>query len=104
MPRNVRNFWVELEVDGRRERVATGPQGKDGGFELTIKQRFKGEIVNVLTVKGVALQQVKKAGTLALLIEPGGWGQEFDAGAEVTREGELVVGPRSLALRIEARR
>ena len=37
MPRNVRNFWLNLSVDGKRTDVASGPVAKDGGFELRIK-------------------------------------------------------------------
>lgn len=44
MPKQVRNFWIELEVDGRKTKSATGPQGKDGGFKLIIKMRENGEI------------------------------------------------------------
>lgn len=44
MPRNVRNFWLELEVSGKRTRVATGPVAKEGGFDLTIKIRRNGEV------------------------------------------------------------
>lgn len=47
MPRVVRNFWLELDLDagskGRR-RVASGPTGTDGGFDLTIRIREKGVV------------------------------------------------------------
>jgi hypothetical protein len=42
MPRNVRNFWIQLDVDGRKERIATGPRNKDGGFEMQILMREDG--------------------------------------------------------------
>jgi len=54
MPRNVRNFWIELEVDGRKQRIATGPVSKGGGFSLTVKMRDQGEIITALSVEGVA--------------------------------------------------
>jgi len=54
MPRNVRNFWIELEVDGRKQRIATGPRSKDGGFSLTVKMRDQGEIITALGVEGFA--------------------------------------------------
>ena len=54
MPRNVRNFWVELEVDGQVTEYAAGPQAKDGGFSLTVKMRDQGEIITALDVWGVA--------------------------------------------------
>lgn len=43
-PRNVRNFWIELFVDGKKTRIATGPASKDGGFDLYIKIREKGSV------------------------------------------------------------
>lgn len=52
MPQNVRNFWLELDVDGRKSRIACGPQSKDGGFILTIKQRDKGGIIKAMYVVG----------------------------------------------------
>ena len=54
MPQNVRNFWIELSVDGKQTRVATGPRGKDGGFELTIRQRDKGDIITGMMIRGYA--------------------------------------------------
>ncbi len=47
MPRNVRNFWLELEVDGKKSKVATGPVAKDGGFQLKVLQRDNGEVTLV---------------------------------------------------------
>jgi hypothetical protein len=44
MPRNVRNFWIELDVDGRTVKVAAGPKSKDGGFALVVKLREDGEV------------------------------------------------------------
>lgn len=54
MPRNVRNFWIEVEIDGRTTKLAGGPQSKDGGFVLTIKQRSKGSIIEPLHIQGYA--------------------------------------------------
>jgi hypothetical protein len=39
MPQNVRNFWIELEVDGRKSKIATGPVSKDGTFSLDVSMR-----------------------------------------------------------------
>jgi hypothetical protein len=36
VPRNVRNFWVEVTIDGRSAPIASGPVAKDGGFSLTV--------------------------------------------------------------------
>ena len=54
MPRNVRNFWVEAEVDGRKTGIAFGPQGKDGGFELTVYMRNEGEVAKAIRLEGEA--------------------------------------------------
>lgn len=53
-PRNVRNFWLELTVDGRKSRIACGPVRKDGGFDLVIKQRHKGKVMEVGDIIGRA--------------------------------------------------
>lgn len=50
MPRNVRNFWVEVTVDGRKHKVATGPRHKDGGMTIDLKQRHKGRVIDVLRI------------------------------------------------------
>jgi hypothetical protein len=44
MPRTVRNFWIDLEVDGRKHRIKAGPKSKSGGFACKILQRADGEI------------------------------------------------------------
>jgi hypothetical protein len=44
MPRNVRNFWVSLAIDGRKEEVATGPRRGDGGIEILVEIREEGYI------------------------------------------------------------
>jgi len=62
MPRNVRNFWIELEVDGKKTKIATGPVSKGGGFSLTVKMRDRGEIITALEAYGFALED----GTLTL--------------------------------------
>lgn len=52
--KNVRNFWIDCEVDGRRSDVKTGPVGRGGGFVLEILQRNKGKVEDGVTVTGVA--------------------------------------------------
>ena len=49
-PRNVRNFWLEVEVDGRKEKIACGPVNKQGGMRLVLHQRNKGKVERVLTI------------------------------------------------------
>lgn len=54
MPRNVRNFFLELEVDGRKSTIRTGPVSKGGGFSLTIRIRESGDISSkYLLVRGI---------------------------------------------------
>lgn len=65
MPRNVRNFWVELRVDGKQTRIETGPQAKDGGFELVVLQRDQSSIIRALEVSG----RVTSDGRIVLLAE-----------------------------------
>jgi len=49
--RKVRNFWIDLDVDGRTN-VATGPRGRSGGFRQTIYINKGGESVKALTLMG----------------------------------------------------
>lgn len=52
MPRNVRNFWIKLIVDGRETKIAAGPLRKDGGFDLTILQRSANDILEAMNIIG----------------------------------------------------
>jgi len=47
-----RNWWLELDVDGRKHTVTGGPRAKDGGFSLQIFQRSDGASKKVLSVEG----------------------------------------------------
>lgn len=67
MPRNVRNFWIEADIDGRRSPFAAGPVRKDGGFRLTVYQRQDGNIITAAHVRGYALAD----GTVRLDMAPG---------------------------------
>ena len=74
MPRNVRNFWLELDVDGCKTRVETGPRAKDGGFTLNILQRDNGSIVKAMELWGhvtddgrIILEATAKPGTMGEL-------------------------------------
>jgi hypothetical protein len=53
--RNVRNFWIELDVDGKQTRVECGPQAKNGGFQLKVYIRDEGESVKAMYLQGIAL-------------------------------------------------
>jgi hypothetical protein len=50
--KSVRNFWIELDVDGRASSVATGPRAKDGGFNLNIFVRDNGSSKKAMSVCG----------------------------------------------------
>ncbi len=65
MPRNVRNFWVELSIDGRPTPIAGGPRNKDGGFDLVVKMRDKGGIKEAFAVNGRVLSD----GRLVVTVE-----------------------------------
>lgn len=55
MPRNVRNFWIKLTVDGKQGRIETGPKARDGGFSLVVLMRDKGGISRAASIEGHAL-------------------------------------------------
>lgn len=54
MPRNVRNFWIEADIDGRESRLSGGPVSKDGRIDVTFKQRDNGSVTHALRVQGYA--------------------------------------------------
>ena len=54
MPRNVRNFWIEGNIDGQKTPVAFGPRNKDGGFIMSIKMRDNGGILSSVHIEGKA--------------------------------------------------
>lgn len=47
--RNVRNFWINLDVDGRQP-IATGPSEASGGASAVIKVRLAGDPIDALEV------------------------------------------------------
>ncbi len=56
MPRNVRNFLINIMVDGKERKIEAGPVSKDGGFNISILMRDRGEISQKsLCVRGRAL-------------------------------------------------
>lgn len=44
MPRNVRNFWIDANIDGRASTLSGGPKSSGGGMRLSILQRERGSI------------------------------------------------------------
>lgn len=76
MPRHVRNFWIEADIDGRKNVVKTGPNQKDGGFSLRLRMREAGEISDkVIYLHGTA----REDGTLTVSCE-------FPPGAILTQD------------------
>ena len=50
MPRVVRNFWIDLDVDGRQTMIGTGPKRHNGGLKLTLYQRNEGSVDKALAI------------------------------------------------------
>ena len=51
----VRNFWIEVEVDGRRTKLCGGPANKQGGMTIRLYQRDNGAITQPVTINCQAL-------------------------------------------------
>lgn len=51
MPRNVRNFWLTLTVDGRKP-LCAGPVSRDGGFDLHMQIRDQGAVRDAGYIRG----------------------------------------------------
>ena len=45
MTRNVRPSWIELEVEGRKSNIATGPGSRNGNMYIALKVR-KDEMIH----------------------------------------------------------
>jgi len=50
--RNVRNWWITSDVEGRKSRIDFGPKSKDGGFAVHVYQRVNGSPKKVATMNG----------------------------------------------------
>lgn len=50
--RNVRNFWIETVVDGRKTTMASGPRSRDGGFTQRVLIRNKGGVAMAAHLNG----------------------------------------------------
>ena len=57
MPMNVRNFWIDVDVDGKKSPIETGPRSENGGFQLRVLQRDNGLISEPVTISGKADNQ-----------------------------------------------
>lgn len=49
-PRSIRNFWIEMKIDGKKTPITTGP--KNGGIEIVVYMRNKKTVEKVLEIKG----------------------------------------------------
>lgn len=64
-PRTVRNYWIEVEIDGYKNTIKGGTRNKDGGLEVTLYQRDGGNISTAVTISsyvnkyGVLVTEVK---------------------------------------------
>lgn len=54
MPRNVRNFWLTMDVDGRNSPLASGPVGPAGGFSAEVSVRRDGQVMPGVRLLGIA--------------------------------------------------
>lgn len=54
MPRNVRNFWLDADIDGKATRLSGGPVNKEGGMTATLKIRDDGTVHKALTINAFA--------------------------------------------------
>lgn len=64
MPRNTRNFWVTAQIDGRTT-LEGGPKAADGGFNLLVKMRDNGSIIDAARMWGT----VNDDGAITLTVE-----------------------------------
>ena len=54
IPKSVRNFWIEITIDGRKEVLKAGPKSKNGGFSLIVYQRDNEKIIKTAQITGIA--------------------------------------------------
>lgn len=52
MPKNVRNWWIECNIDGRKSQFSGGPRNGKDGFDMIIHQREDGEVVIGANITG----------------------------------------------------
>ena len=43
---NIRNCWVDADIDGRQSSLSGGPRNKEGGMYMVVKIREGGKISN----------------------------------------------------------
>lgn len=69
----MRNFWCEVEVDGRKTDMAGGPRSREEGLKITLYQRKNGEKVKAMTVTCVTSGDI-----LMTVVEVGGERYRFE--------------------------
>ena len=47
----MRNHWINVSVDGRKNDIEAGPKAKSGEMKITLAQRVEGVSVEVLEVE-----------------------------------------------------
>ena len=55
----VRNFWIEVEIDGRKTKLTGGPTGKNGGMVIVLYQRQEGKIIQPIRIHCDTLTDTK---------------------------------------------
>jgi hypothetical protein len=68
MPRITRNFWVDVDIDGRRTQLSGGPCGRRGEFSATFYIRDQGSVLRAVAVTGRAMSD----GTLSIDVSAAG--------------------------------
>lgn len=67
-PKVVRNFWAEIDIDGRQTTLEGGPRGRRGEFEATFYIRDNGGVLRAVSVTGRAMSD----GTLSITASAAG--------------------------------
>lgn len=68
MPRNVRNFWLNITIDGKKTDIGAGPRSRSGGFRCQVLQRADGEIHR----EELIVEGIPRDGLLELKVWVGG--------------------------------
>ena len=78
--RTVRNFWVDLDIDGYEKTIGAGPKSADEGFHQEIFMRDKGKVILACSIVGMVDEQ----GRLRLEITPETGGAFVEALPRIT--------------------
>lgn len=87
MPRVTRNFWVDVDIDGKQTRLSGGPRGRRGEFEATIYIRDNGSVLRAVAISGRAMSD----GTLSITASAAGDVAQSETGAFTTDGGGFTV-------------